>query len=98
MTLKELNKLIDAAAANCGSSYKLAQTIHVPNGNLSAWRSGAKKVPVGDIALMAELAGLNVVDVTNQAILDRYVDTPKADLVRSALSLEKRSKPRKPKA
>ena len=91
MDKKELNKLIDQASANCGSDYKLALTIHASRSNLSAWRAGTRSVPVGDLALMAELAGLDAVAITNKAILDLYVNTPKADLVRSALNLERRT-------
>lgn len=82
------------ASANCGSDGKLAMSIHVHKANLSSWRSGRHPIPVGDVALLAELAGLNAVAITNEAILDKYINTPKEDLVRTALALEKRKKPR----
>lgn len=74
----QVNELIEKAAAAAGSRYKLAQMLGVPNSSVYAWEKG-KPCPPGDIALMADIAGLDAQAWLVRATLEKYEGTPKGD-------------------
>lgn len=80
-----LNILIDKAAAIAGSDYKLAQDLGVTRFNLSDWRRGKRAVPIGDIVLMAEIAGLKPDEWLARAIIDKHEGTEKGTRLTDAL-------------
>jgi DNA-binding transcriptional regulator YdaS (Cro superfamily) len=80
-----LNQLIEAASAKAGSDYKLALELGVPRQNLSAWKHGKKTCPAGDVALMAEIAGMDPVAWGARAIAASYAGTPKGEKLAAVL-------------
>lgn len=74
----EVKELIERAAAAAGTRYKLAQMLNVPTSSVYAWEKG-KPCPPGDIALMADIAGLDAQAWLVRATLEKYEGTPKGD-------------------
>lgn len=83
--LPELNELIDRAKSIAGSDYKLAKMIGVPQSRLSNWRHGADTIPPADVALIAEVAGLDPVAWAMKAMVSKYQGTPKGDRLMHAV-------------
>jgi hypothetical protein len=67
-----LNQLIDSASKVAGSDYKLAAELNVSRGNIADWRRGRRPCPAGDVALMAQLAGLDPEAWSARAIVSQY--------------------------
>lgn len=80
-----LDELIDRASKKAGSDYKLAKTLKVGRATVSQWKSGKRTCPVGDVVLMAELAGLESEKWAARAIVAQYEGTPKGDMLYRAL-------------
>ena len=80
-----LDQLIDRASKIAGSDYKLAKMIETSRFNVSNWRHGKKACPVGDIVLMAEIAGLKSDEWAMRAIVSQYEGTSKGDKLYRAL-------------
>lgn len=80
-----LDQLIEKASTAAGSDYKLAALLEVPRQNLSAWKHGRKTCPVGDVALMAEIAGLKPEEWIARAVVKQYEGTSKGDKLFRAL-------------
>lgn len=80
-----INQLIDLAAAAAGSDYKLAQMLEVSRGNVGDWRKSRRTCPVGDVALMAEIAGLKPEEWVARALIAQYEGTTKGDKIYRAL-------------
>lgn len=74
-----LDQLIEMASTAAGSDYKLAAELGVPRQNLSAWKHGRKTCPAGDVALMADIAGMDAEAWVNRAIVAQYAGTPKGE-------------------
>lgn len=74
----EVNELIERAAQAAGTRYKLAQMLDVPASSVYAWEKG-KPCPPGDIALMADIAGLDAQAWLVRATLEKYEGTSKGD-------------------
>jgi DNA-binding transcriptional regulator YdaS (Cro superfamily) len=72
-----LSQLIDRASEAAGSDYRLAQQIHVSRQTVSDWRKGRKPCPVADIALIADVAGLDAKEWVRRAIVQQHEGTPK---------------------
>lgn len=74
-----LDQLIDKASAKAGSDYALAKMLGVSRSAVSDWRHSRKTCPVGDVALMADLAGLEAEKWVARALVAQYEGTPKGD-------------------
>jgi len=80
-----LTQLIDLASKNAGSDYKLAAELGVSRGNVSDWRTGRRTCPAGDVALMAQLAGMDAEAWLARATVAQYEGTPKGEKLAVAL-------------
>lgn len=80
----ELNVLIDRATAIAGTRYKLAQALGVPPTMIYQWQKG-KPCPAADVALMAQIAGLDPVEWLVRATLEKYQGTEKGEQLQRAL-------------
>jgi transcriptional regulator with XRE-family HTH domain len=80
-----LDHLINLASKAAGSDYKLAQQLGVTRQNVSNWRHAKTSCPVADIALMADIAGLNAEAWTNRAVVSQYAGTNKGELLARVL-------------
>jgi hypothetical protein len=83
--LQMIGNLLDAAKAMSGSDYKTAQIIKTNRQTLSHWRHGTAKMPVGDVVLVAHLAGLDPVEWGSRAIQSAYEGTEKGAALSEAL-------------
>lgn len=80
-----LDQLMDKASAAAGSDYKLAQMLETSRQTVSNWRHGHKACPVGDVVLMAEIAGLPAEEWAARAVVAQYEGTSKGDKLFRAL-------------
>jgi hypothetical protein len=80
-----LDQLIDLASKATGSDYKLAAELGVTRQNVSNWRHAKTPCPVGDQALMAQLAGMDPEAWTARAVVAQYEGTPKGEKLAVAL-------------
>ena len=85
MEKTQLNLLIDKAAAIAGSDYKLAQNLGVPRQHLSNWRTGVRACPIGEIVLMADIAGLQPDEWLAREIANKHEGTRKGERLTEAL-------------
>lgn len=85
MNLDEVNTLIDKASKVCGSDNKLAQHLEVSRSIVSDWRHGRKRCAPEDIAVIADLAGLDAPAWAARAMVWRWEGTPKGDRLMRAL-------------
>lgn len=83
--LTELNRLMDRAAEHAGSDTKLASMLKTTRQRISDWRAGRKTCQPEDQALMAEIAGLDAMEVLARATVAQFEGTPKGDLLMRAL-------------
>ena len=74
-----LDQLIDKASQAAGSDYKLAQELETSRQTVSDWRKGRKTCPAADVALMAQLAGMDPEAWTARAVVAQYEGTPKGE-------------------
>jgi len=74
-----LDQLIDLASKAAGSDYKLAQELGTSRQTVSNWRHGHKTCPAGDVALMAELAGMDPEAWLARATVAQYEGTAKGE-------------------
>lgn len=80
-----LDELINRAAKVAGSDSKLAELIDVSRQAVSDWRHGRKPCPPADVALMAELAGLDPEAWTARAVIQQHEGTKKGAKLEKAL-------------
>ena len=80
-----LDQLIERASAAAGSDYKLAQMLDTNRSAVSMWKAGKRPCPAGDVALMAEIAGLEPTEWVCRAVAAQYGDTEKGKRLRDAL-------------
>jgi len=80
-----LDRLIDLASKAAGSDYKLAAELGTSRQTVSNWRHGHKTCPAGDVALMAQLAGLDPEAWTARAVIEQYAGTAKGEKLAAAL-------------
>lgn len=81
----ELNLLIEKATSVAGTRYKLAKYLHVTPSAVYDWEAGRKTCPAADIALMAELAGLDALQWLARATVERHQGTEKGEQLQRAL-------------
>lgn len=80
-----LDELINRASEAAGSDAELARKLEVSRAFVSDWRHGRKKCPAGDIALMADIAGLDAEAWTARAVIGQYEGTTKGTKLEAAL-------------
>jgi hypothetical protein len=80
-----INLLLDAAKAMTGSDYRTAKNIHTTRFAVSDWRTGKKKMPVADVALVAKEAGLDAEEWAARSIAALHEGTPKGECLKEAL-------------
>jgi len=81
----QFTQLIDLASAAAGNDLKLAALLGTHRSYVSQWRSGVKTIPAGDIALMAEIAGLDPIAWGARAIAHGYEGTAKGEKIAKVL-------------
>lgn len=69
--LERVRRLIDEAAAQAGSEYRLAQLLKYSRGNINDWKHGKRSCPVQAQALMADLAGLSAQEVACYVVIEQ---------------------------
>lgn len=84
-TPDQFTQLINLASAAAGNDLKLAALLGQHRSTISQWRSGAKTIPAGDIALMAELSGLDPIAWGARAIAAGYEGTAKGEKIAKVL-------------
>ena len=82
---KNIVELIDLASKVAGSDSKLAKLIDAHQQHISQWRQGKKPCPPGDVALMAEIAGLDPDTWALRAVVAKYEGTAKGDKLKRVL-------------
>lgn len=85
MEKSQLNLLIDKAAAIAGSDYRLAKNLGVPRQHVSNWRAGCRPCPIGEIVLMADIAGLRPDEWLAREIVAKHEGTEKGARLTEAL-------------
>ena len=80
-----LERLIDLASETAGSDYKLAKKLGSSRQAISDWRHGRKTCPPGDVALMADIAGMDGEAWAARAIVAQYEGTPKGEALARVL-------------
>jgi len=78
-------RLLDAAKAVSKSDYATAKATGISTSNISDWRHGRRTMPACDVALVADLAGLDAVAWTARAVAQAHEGTKKGDALREAL-------------
>jgi DNA-binding transcriptional regulator YdaS (Cro superfamily) len=79
-----LDELIERASKAAGNDNKLAQLLEVNRSAVSDWKHGRKTCPAGDVALMADIAGMEAEAWTCRAVAAQYTGT-KGEKVAQAL-------------
>ena len=82
-----LDQLIDKASEVSGNDSRLAMELNVTRQMVSNWRRGYKTCPAADVALMANIAGLDAAAWASRALVAKYEGTPKGEKL--AVALEK---------
>jgi len=80
-----LDQLIDRAKAKTGSDYATAKALGVSRMTVSNWRHGKKPCSAPDVALLAEVAGLEPDKWLMRATVTQHEGTPKGDKLMRAL-------------
>lgn len=81
----ELNVLIDKAASQAGSYYKLARLLGLTDQKLSDIRAGRRNAQPEDFALFAAVAGVDPVAEMTRAMLRKHEGSKKGELLMKAL-------------
>lgn len=84
---EKIAELINQASAVAGSDAKLAKLIEAPQPHISQWKSGNRPCPPADVALIAEIAGLDAAEWTLRAIAAKHEGTAKGDKLMRALKV-----------
>lgn len=78
-------RLLDAAKAVTKSDYATAKATGISTSNISDWRHGRRTMPACDVALVADVAGLDAVAWTARAVAQSHEGTKKGDALSAAL-------------
>jgi hypothetical protein len=81
----DIVRLLDEAKKITGSDYKTAKLIKTTRQRISNWRMGECTMPPADVALVADVAGLDAVAWTARAVAQAHEGTEKGDALREAL-------------
>ncbi len=82
---ENLIELIDRASKAAGNDSKLAKLIDANQQHISQWRTGKRPCPPGDVALMAEIAGLDPDTWALRAVAAKYEGTEKGEKLKRVL-------------
>jgi len=74
-----LLSLIDKASKAAGNDARLAENLQVSRSTLSQWRYGKKTCPAGDVAMMADLIGMDAEAWLARATVAQYAGTAKGE-------------------
>ena len=66
-----IDKLIKMASEKSGTEYKLAQAMGYSQQHFTKWKNGTRPCPIEAQAIMAEIAGLEAMEVVAAALLER---------------------------
>jgi nitroreductase len=91
VTHMQLIELIDRATQAAGSQAELARLIGAQAQHVTNWKAGTRPCPPEDIALMANVAGLDPEDALVRAVIDKHAGTKKGDLLTKALGNVRRA-------
>jgi hypothetical protein len=80
----EITRLLDEAKKVTGSDGKTATELFVTAQRVSDWRKGRQPVPAADVAILADIAGLEAEAWLARAEVASY-NGPKAERLRKAL-------------
>jgi len=80
-----LDELINRASKVAGNDKKLAEMLEVSKQTLSDWRHDRRPCSAADVALMAELAGLEPEAWTARAVIHQHEGTSKGAKLEKAL-------------
>lgn len=78
-------QLLDRAKAITGSDYATAAKIGASRHALSDWRADRRPMPPADVALIADLAGLDAVAWTARDIAEQHAGTAKGEALQRVL-------------
>lgn len=78
-------QLLDKAKEITGSDSKTARAIHVTPQALNNWRNNRQPITPADVALLAEVVGMEPSDWLAKATVERYQGTPKGEALARAL-------------
>jgi len=80
-----LDQLLEMASKAAGSDYKLAAFLNQPRSAVSMWKAGTRPCPAGDVALMADLTGMDAEAWLARATVAQYAGTAKGERLAKAL-------------
>jgi len=80
-----LIELINRAVIATGSDAELARQLEVSRSRIGDWRKGRTTCPPADVALMANLAGLDAEAWTARAVISQHEGTAKGVKLEAAL-------------
>ena len=80
-----LDELIDRASKAAGNDSQLAKRLKVNRQAVSNWRHSNCPCPPADVALMAEIAGLDAEAWTARAVIAQHEGTEKGEALKEAL-------------
>lgn len=81
----ELAQLFDLARDKVGSDYKLAQLLGLSRHRISNWRTGQQSMSPEDVAIVANIAGLDGVSWAMRAMVAKHEGTAKGDRLMKAV-------------
>lgn len=85
MSMQHLGELVRRAAEECGSQKALAGRLGVLPHRLSEWKSGAMSCPLEQVAIMADIAGLQPEEWVVRAMLLNAKEKPYYERLEQAL-------------
>ncbi|MBX9935744.1 MAG: helix-turn-helix domain-containing protein [Burkholderiaceae bacterium] len=83
--MQELTELLEKAATVCGNYSRLGEELGVSRMTVNQWKTGAKPCPPEDQARIADLVGLDPVEMLVNAVLERHAGTPKGEALSRVL-------------
>ena len=80
-----LDELINRASEKAGNDARLAKRLSVSRQSVNDWRRERKTCPAADVALMADMAGLDAEAWTARAVIAQHEGTEKGEALKEAL-------------
>lgn len=85
MKREDVTMLLDLASAKVGSDYKLAQLLGVSRQRVSNWRNAQQTISPEDVAIVANVAGLDASGWALRAMVAKHEGTAKGDRLMKAV-------------
>lgn len=82
----QVSDLIERAALQAGSEYKVAKAMGTTPQRLSDWKTGRATCTAEDRVLLADIAGVDPFEEIAAAMLERWKGKPKGERLASILS------------